>query len=58
MIDLDQNKTPEEIHAERRRRERWQAFVTPWIYLGSIVGSVALIMALIKTCSERMPQVP
>ncbi len=41
-----------------RRRERLKAFFTPLIYMISIVGSVALIMALIKSCSERFPQTP
>lgn len=47
-------KTMAEIKAQRRR-ERWKAFFTPFIYMGSIVGSVALIMALMKTCSQRLP---
>lgn len=50
-------KTPDEIRAERRK-ERWKAFLTPWIYMGSIVGSIALLMALIKTCSQRFPPSP
>jgi hypothetical protein len=53
----EQPKTPDELRAQRRR-ERWQAFFTPWIYLGSIVGSVAMLMALIKSCGERFPQAP
>ena len=50
-------KTPDEIRAERRK-ERWKAFFTPFIYLGSIVVSVAILMALIKTCSQRFPPAP
>lgn len=53
-MEPEKPKTTAEIKAERHR-ERWKAFLTPWIYLGSIVGSVALIMALIKTCSQRFP---
>jgi len=47
-------KTPEEIR-EERRRERWKAILTPWITMGSIVASVAMIMAFIKSCSDRFP---
>jgi hypothetical protein len=47
-------KTPEEIR-EERRRERWRAILTPWITMGSVVASVAMIMALIKNCSDRLP---
>jgi len=47
-------KTPEEIRDERRR-ERWRAILTPWITMGSVVASVAMIMALIKNCSDRFP---
>lgn len=50
-------KSLEEIK-EKRRRERWKAFLTPLITMGSIVGSVAILMALIKNCSERFPQAP
>lgn len=46
----------EEQIRERRRRERWQAFLTPIIVMGSVVGSVAMIMALVKTCSDRLAQ--
>lgn len=56
-MEPEKPKTPAEIQAERRR-ERWKAFFTPWIYMGSIVASVALIMALIRTCSGRFPQAP
>jgi len=47
-------KSPEESRAERRR-ERWRAFLTPLITMGSIVASVAMLMALIRNCSERFP---
>jgi hypothetical protein len=56
-MDSERPKTPEEIRAERRR-ERLKAFFTPWIYMGSIVASVALMMALIRTCAERFPSPP
>lgn len=49
-----EKKSLEELRAERRR-ERWKAFFTPLIYMGSIVISVAMLMALIKSCSERFP---
>ncbi len=50
-------KTPEEVRAERRR-ERWKAFLNPLITMASIVGSVALVMYMIKSCSERFPPAP
>lgn len=50
-------KSLEELK-EERRRERWKAFFTPLIYMGSIVVSVAMIMAMIKSCSERFPPSP
>jgi hypothetical protein len=50
-------KSPEEIR-EERRRERWHAFWTPFIALTSVVGSVAMLMYLLKSCSERFPQAP
>jgi hypothetical protein len=56
-MEPQQPPTEEEIKAERRR-ERWQAFFTPMIYMGSIVGSVALMMALIKTCTDRFSPTP
>lgn len=42
----------------QRRRERWNAFLTPLITLGSIVVSVGMLMYLIKSCGERSPQAP
>ena len=56
--------TPEETQARleelkaRRRRERWNAFMTPFITLTSIVVSVTLLMYLIRSCNERNPQNP
>jgi hypothetical protein len=41
---------------ERRRRERWSAFLRPFITLASIVISVSLLMYMIKSCGERYPQ--
>ena len=52
-----EKKSLEEIRLERRR-ERWRAFLIPLITMGSMVGSVVIIMALIKSCSERSPQSP
>jgi hypothetical protein len=51
----------DEILAEikaRRRRERWNALLTPFITLASIVVSVSMLMFLIQTCQERNPQSP
>lgn len=56
-MDDQRPKTLEEIK-EERRRERWNAFFTPFITLASIVASVGMLMFLIKTCSERFPQAP
>jgi hypothetical protein len=42
----------------RRRRERWNAFFTPFLTLASIVASVGLLMSLIKGCQERFPNNP
>jgi hypothetical protein len=52
--------TPEEIEEfkARRRRERWNAFMTPFITLTSIVVSISLLMYFIKSCNERYPQNP
>jgi hypothetical protein len=47
----------EEIKAQRRR-ERWNALLTPFITLASIVISVAMLMFFIQTCQERSPQKP
>ena len=54
------NRSPEEIEEikAQRRRERWNAFLTPFITLASIVISVSLLMFYIKTCSERYSQNP
>jgi len=50
-------KTPEELR-EERRRARWKAFLNPLITMASLVGSVALAMYIIKSCSERLPPAP
>jgi hypothetical protein len=47
-----------EAFSARRRRERWKAFLTPFITLTSIVVSVGLTMSLIKACQERFPSGP
>jgi hypothetical protein len=43
---------------QRRRRERWNAFLTPLITLASIVLSIGLLMFFMKACQERFPQSP
>jgi hypothetical protein len=43
------------IFKERRRRERWNAFLTPFLTLTSIVVSVGLTMSLVKACQARFP---
>jgi hypothetical protein len=43
---------------ERRRRERWNAFFTPFLTLTSIVVAVALALSLVKACQERFPNSP
>jgi len=45
-------KTEEDIR-EERRRQRWNAFWTPFITLTSVVASISMLMALIQTCQER-----
>ncbi|HXV79289.1 MAG TPA: hypothetical protein VEG60_05375 [Candidatus Binatia bacterium] len=45
-------KNLEELR-ERRRRERWNAFWTPFLTMASVVTSVAMLMFLVKTCQER-----
>ena len=42
----------------RRRRERWNAFLTPFITLASIVVSIGVLMFFMKACQERFPQSP
>ena len=42
----------------KRRRERWSAFLTPFITSASIVLSVGLLMLFIKSCQERFLQSP
>jgi hypothetical protein len=43
----------EEDIKEARRRERWNAFWTPFITLTAVVSSVAMLMVLIQTCQQR-----
>jgi len=50
-------KTEEEIR-EERRRQRWNAFWTPFITLTAIVSSVSMAMMLIHTCQQRNLPVP
>lgn len=50
-------KSPEQLRAERRRG-RWQAFLGPLITLTSIVASIAMLMYMLKSCSEAPPRVP
>lgn len=57
MNDPESQEKLEELKAQRRR-ERWSAFLTPFITLTSIVISVSLLMFFIKTCSERYQQMP
>jgi len=42
----------------KRRRERWNAFLTPFITLASVVLSIGLLMFFMKACQERFPQNP
>ena len=57
MTPEERDEQLEEMKA-RRRRERWNALLTPFITLASIVVSVSLLMYLIKSCGERNPQNP
>jgi hypothetical protein len=41
---------------KRRRRERWSAFLKPLISLTAIVGSIGLLMFVLRTCAPREPQ--
>jgi hypothetical protein len=43
---------------ERRRREMWNAFFTPFLTLTCIVAAVALALSLMKACQERFPNSP
>jgi len=43
---------------KKRRRERWNAFLTPFITLASVVLSIGLLMFFMKACQERFPQNP
>lgn len=51
-------KSPLKISPEERRRERWRAFFTPLITLASIVFSVAMTLAIFKSCGARFPHLP
>jgi hypothetical protein len=42
----------------KRRRERWSAFLTPFITMASVVASIGLLMFFMKACQERFPQSP
>ncbi len=53
---LDQEAVEE--MKRRRRRERWSAFLTPFITLASVVLSIGLLMFFMKACQERFPQSP
>jgi len=57
MNDPELQERLEKLKA-KRRRERWQAFLSPLITLGSIVVSVGMVMYMLKSCSERFPQMP
>lgn len=57
MNDPELQERLEKLKA-KRRRERWQAFLSPLITLGSIVVSVGMIMYMLKSCSERSGQPP
>lgn len=57
MNDPELQERLEKLKA-KRWRERWQAFLTPLITLGSIVVSVGMVMYMLKSCSERFPQMP
>jgi hypothetical protein len=39
----------------RQRRQRWSAFLTPLITLGSVVGSIGLLMFFLRTCGAPLP---
>ena len=47
-----------EEYRRRRRRERWNAFLTPLITLASVVVSIGLLMFFMRACQERFPQNP
>lgn len=57
MNDPELQERLEELKA-KRRRERWRAFLSPLITLGSIVVSVGMVMYMLKSCSERFPKMP
>ena len=55
MVDNRLPKKSLEEVREERRRARWSAFWTPFITLASIVGSVGLLMFLVRACQDRLP---
>ncbi|MGE5303169.1 MAG: hypothetical protein ACM3TN_07545 [Alphaproteobacteria bacterium] len=57
MDETPDKEVIEEIK-RRRRRERWNAFLTPFITLASIVVSIGVLMFFMKACQERFPQSP
>jgi hypothetical protein len=57
MDDGPEQEATEEFK-RRRRRERWSAFLTPFITLASVVVSIGLLMFFMKACQERFPQSP
>jgi len=57
-MDDTPNKEVVEAIKRKRRRERWNAFLTPFITLASIVVSIGVLMFFMKACQERFPQSP
>lgn len=57
---MDETPDKEIIEAikRKRRRDRWNAFLTPFITLASIVISIGFLMYFIKACQARFPQSP
>jgi hypothetical protein len=57
MAETPDKELIEELK-RRRRRERWNAFLTPFITLASIVISIGLLMFFMRACQARFPQSP
>jgi hypothetical protein len=57
MAETPDKEALEELK-RKRRRERWSAFLTPFITLASIVLSIGLLMFFMRACQERFPQSP
>ena len=57
---MDETPDKEIVEAikRKRRRERWNAFLTPLITMALIVLSIGMLMFLIKACQERFPHSP